>query len=106
MIILPLGLTSEEIRVLQEFRRLNAESLTAETIKALKHPSGVTGDAPAVSLADKGWLTIDGPRENYALTEKSREFLAIEAKPMFEEAPSGPSQTAVSAAENPQADGV
>jgi hypothetical protein len=94
MIILPAGLTSEEIRVLQEFRRLNAEALPAEKIKALKHPSGQGGEAPAVSLADKAWLEIDGPRENYTLTAKAKEFLSHDPKPMFEEA-SGPGDTEV-----------
>ena len=105
MIILPHGLTSEEIRVLQEFRRLNADSLPVERIKSLKHPAGPGGEAPAVSLADKGWLEIDGPRENYTVTQRAKDFLAIDPKPMHEEAP-GPSDAAVSAAENPQADGV
>jgi hypothetical protein len=105
MIILPLGLTSEEIRVLQEFRRLNAETLPVDRIKAIKHPAGAGGEAPAVSLTDKGWLEVDGPRENFTLTQKAKDFLAIDAKPLFEEAP-GPSDAAASAAENPQADGV
>lgn len=104
-IILPLGLTSEEIRVLQEFRRLNVDTLPVETIKALKHPAGPGGEAPAVSLADKGWLEVDGPRENFTLTQKAKDFLAIDAKPMFEETP-GPSKAAASAAETPQEDGV
>lgn len=96
MIILPLGLTSEEIRVLQEFRRLNAEALPVETIKALKHPAGPGGEAPAISLADKGWLEIDGPRENYTLTAKAKEFLSHDPKPMYEDA-SGPDDAAADA---------
>jgi hypothetical protein len=87
MIILPLDLTSEEIRVLQEFRRLNAETLGLETIKALKHPTGPAGEAPALSLAEKGWLETDGSRAQFTLLPKAKDFLAIDAKPMFEEAP-------------------
>lgn len=100
-IILPHGLTTTEIRVLQEFRRLNAESLPLDTIKAIKHPSG-GGEAPAASLAEKGFLETNGSRESFALTQKGREFLAIEAKPLVEET----SQAAASADENPDADGV
>lgn len=102
MIVLPLGLTSEEIRVLQEFRRLNAEALSLEKIKALKHPAGPGGEAPAVALADKGWLEIDATRENYALTQKAKDFLAIDPKPMYEET----AAVAVSPATDAQPDGV
>lgn len=105
MIILPLGLTSEEIRVLQEFRRLNAEALPLEKIKTLKHPAGPGGEAPAVALTDKGWLEIDAARENYALTQKAKDFLAIDAKPMYEES-AGAGDAADSAAANDQAGGV
>lgn len=98
-IILPNGLTSQEIRVLQEFRRLNAETLTADVIKGIKHPVG-GGEAPAQSLTAKGWLAVgDG---GFELTQKAKDFLAIDAKPMIEET----SSAAASAAENPEADGV
>jgi hypothetical protein len=83
-IIMPNGLTSQEIRVLQEFRRLNAESLTLEQIKAIKHPAG-GGEAPAVSLVDKGWLATNGDKESFSVTQKAKDLLAIDPKPMFEE---------------------
>jgi len=83
MIILPNDLTSQEIRVLQEFRRLNLETMTTDQIKAIKHPTG-GGEQPAVGLVGKGWLTADPA--GYALTEKARTFLAVDARPMFEEA--------------------
>lgn len=83
MIILPNDLTSQEIRVLQEYRRLNLETMTPDQIKAIKHPAG-GGEQPAVGLVGKGWLTADS--EGYTLTEKARTFLAIDARPMFEEA--------------------
>ncbi len=98
-IILPHGLTSQEIRVLQEFRRLNAETLPLATITALKHPAG-GGEAPAVALVGKGFLTADA--ESYTVTQKGKDFLAIDAKPMFEET----GAAAASAAENPEADGA
>lgn len=100
-IILPNGLTTQEIRVLQEFRRLNAESLTLEQIKAIKHPSG-GGEAPAVSLVDKGWLETNENRESFGTTQKAKDFLATDAKPLVEET----SDAAASAAGNPEADGV
>jgi hypothetical protein len=83
MIILPNDLTSQEIRVLQEFRRLNLETMTPDQIKAIKHPAG-GGEQPAVGLVGKGWLTADS--DGYKLTEKARQFLAVDARPMFEEA--------------------
>ncbi len=98
-IILPLGLDSQEIRVLQEFRRLNTETLTAEQIKAIKHPAG-GGEAPAVTLVAKGFLTGNG--EGFTTTQRAKDFLAIDAKPLVEET----SAAAAAAAANPDADGV
>lgn len=82
MIILPHDLTSQEIRVLQEFRRLNAETMTSDQIKAIKHPTG-GGEQPAAALVGKGYLTADAG--GFTLTGKSKAFLAIDARPMFEE---------------------
>lgn len=79
------GMTPQEIRVLQEFRRVSAESLSADAIKAIKHPAG-GGDAPANSLISKGYLTASDGGSNFALTEKAKEFLAYDPKPEFEEA--------------------
>ena len=99
-IILPNGLTPQEIRVLQEFRRLNAETLALDTIKAIKHPAG-GGEAPAVSLAGKGYLVAT--EGGFAVTQPAKDFLAIDAKPEIEET----SETAASAAAaGPDADGV
>ena len=80
-IILPFPLTVQEMRVLQEFRRVAGESLTPEAVKAIKHPVG-GGEPPAQSLVSKGFLVLEAG--NYVLTEKAKEFLAIDAKPMFE----------------------
>lgn len=98
-IILPNGLTSAEIRTLQEFRRLNAETLSIDQIKALKHPAG-GGEASAASLVSKGFLAAGDT--GFSITEKGKEFLAIEAKPMVEET----SEAAASAAADPDTDGV
>jgi hypothetical protein len=79
------GMTEQEIRVLQEFRRMAAESLGVDAIKAIKHPAG-GGEAPAFSLVDKGFLTTDAARENFTLTQKAKDFLSYDPKPEFEEA--------------------
>ena len=82
MIILPHDLTTQEIRVLQEFRRLNLETMTPEQIKAIKHPAG-GGEQPAAALVGKGYLTADAG--GFTQTGKAKAFLAIDAKPMFED---------------------
>lgn len=82
-IVLPYDLTIQEMRVLQEYKRLNAESLPLATIKAIRHPSG-GGDAPALSLVGKGYLAADGANETFALTQKARDFLTIQAVPESE----------------------
>jgi hypothetical protein len=87
------GMTEQEIRVLQEFRRMAAETLGIDAIKAIKHPAG-GGEGPALSLVDKGFLTADAARENFTLTQKAKDFLSYDPKPEFEEVGVG---TAVSA---------
>jgi hypothetical protein len=82
-IVLPFPLTVQEMRVLQEFRRLAADTLTIETIRAIKHPAG-GGDAPAFSLVSKGFLTADEGKVSFTLTSKAKEFLAIDYKPEHE----------------------
>jgi hypothetical protein len=71
------------MRVLQEFRRIAADAMPIAAIKTIKHPAG-GGEAPALSLVDKGYLTPDAERQNFALTEKAKTFLAIDAKPATE----------------------
>ena len=100
-IILPHGLTAPELRVLQEFRRTNSETMTVDAIKAIKHPAG-GGEAPAVSLVSKGYLTAAADNGGYAVTQKAKDLLAIDPVPLVE----GTSDAAASAAENPDADGV
>ncbi len=78
------GMTEQEIRVLQEYRRVGTESLTIAAITAIKHPAG-GGESPALSLVEKGFLTTDAARENFALTPKAKEFLSYDPKPEFEE---------------------
>jgi len=78
------GMTAQEIRVLQEFRRVVSDTLSLAAINAIKHPSG-GGDAPAFALVAKGYLTVDDGRESFVLTQKARDFLAYDPKPEFEE---------------------
>lgn len=76
-------MTPQEIRVLQEFRRIEAETMSLGAIKSIKHPAE-GGQAPAFSLVEKGYLTTDGDRQMFSLTDRAKEFLAIEAKPEVE----------------------
>jgi hypothetical protein len=85
------GMTPQEIRVLQEFRRMTTETMAQAAIKAIKHPVG-GGDAPALSLIQKGYLTADDARQNFTLTAKAKEFLAYDPKPEFEEASASASE--------------
>jgi len=78
------GMTEQEIRVLQEYRRVAAETLDLAAIKAIKHPAG-GGEAPARSLVAKGYLTPSADGQSFALTELAREFLAFDPKPEYEE---------------------
>lgn len=82
------GMTEQEIRVLQEYRRLTIDSLPLTAIKAIKHPAG-GGEAPALSLVQKGFLTTDDTRQTFTLTAKAKDFLAFDPKPEFEEAAAG-----------------
>lgn len=93
-IIMSQPLTTQEMRVLQEYRRINAQTMSIDAIKAIKHPSG-GGEAPAVSLVAKGYLNADATGQNFALTQKAKDFLAIDVKPEFE----GSSSDAAEAAE-------
>ena len=79
------GMTPQEIRVLQEFRRLTVETMPLATIKAIKHPVG-GGEAPAFSLVQKGYLTTEETRQSFTLTQKAKDFLVYDPKPEFEEA--------------------
>ena len=82
------GMSAEEIRVLQEFRRVTSGTLTIAVIKAIKHPTG-GGEAPAFALVAKGYLTVDDGKESFTLTQKAKDFLAYDPKPEFEESAAG-----------------
>ena len=82
-IIMSQPFTAQEMRVLQEYRRINSQTTSLEAIKAIKHPAG-GGEAPAVSLVDRGYLTADATAQNFTLTHKAKDFLAIDVKPDVE----------------------
>jgi hypothetical protein len=82
-IIMSQPLTTQEMRVLQEYRRISAQTMSIDAIKAIKHPAG-GGEAPAVSLVEKGFLDADAGALNFTLTQKAKDFLAIDVKPEFE----------------------
>ena len=79
-IVLPFQLTIQEMRVLQEFRRIGAEAMPLSAIQAIKHPAPPTTDL-AQSLVAKGYLVFDGEAQGFSLTETAKEFLAIDARP-------------------------
>ncbi len=85
------GMTPQEIRLLQEYRRVAAETMPLTAIKAIKHPVG-GGEDPALSLVQKGYLTPDDGRQNFTLTPKGKEFLAYDPKPEFEEGSAAPAE--------------
>lgn len=81
-IILTHPMTTQEIRVLQEFRRTTKETLSADAIRSIRHPVDPVGD-PALALVEKGYLTEEAAGA-FALTQKGKDFLAIDVKPEFE----------------------
>jgi hypothetical protein len=76
--ILPDGLTPQEIRVLQEFRRTAQDSMTPEQVAGIRHPAG-GGEGFAQRLVEKGYLSAGDP--GYTLTERGKGFLDREVKP-------------------------
>lgn len=78
---LPIGLTPQQIRVLQEFRRKSQDRLTPDEVNAIHHPSGGGGEEPARQLVASGWLASSG--EGFDLTDRAREFLARPAVPLY-----------------------
>jgi hypothetical protein len=84
-IILSHPMTPQEIRVLQEYRRISAETIAIADLNAVKHPVSA-GEAPILSLVEKGYLVADEGREKFTLTAKAHEFLALDPKPMAEDA--------------------
>ncbi|MEO7133400.1 MAG: hypothetical protein ABI024_04190 [Vicinamibacterales bacterium] len=78
-IILPFDITVDEMRVLQEYRRIATESMALEAIAAIRHPTGPGGEAAAEGLALKGYLRKEPGA--YVLTARGQAFLVIDAKP-------------------------
>ncbi|HXI11877.1 MAG TPA: hypothetical protein VNM92_04440 [Thermoanaerobaculia bacterium] len=77
--VLSLGLTTQEIRVLQEFRRLGKDALSSAEIQAIKHPV-TAAEKPEMSLLSKGYLTA-GEAESFSLTPRADPLLAYNPVP-------------------------
>jgi hypothetical protein len=77
------GLSAQEIRVLQELRRVGGDTMSLAAIKAIRHPVG-GGEAPALRLVERRYLAADAARENFTLTPEGKEFLAYDPKPEVE----------------------
>lgn len=82
---LPNGLTPQELRVLQEFRRVEKDELNEDEINGIKHPHG-GGLEPARSLLQKGWLKGAAEGAGFALTERAKALLAVKPAPAGAEA--------------------
>jgi len=80
--VLTLGLTTQEIRVLQEFRRLGKDALTSAEIGAIKHPFPAE-EGPERSLLSKGYLTA-GETDSFALTPLADPLLSYNPVPEYE----------------------
>jgi hypothetical protein len=80
---LPEGLTAQQIRVLQEFRRMSKETLSVEEVNGIRHPTD-GGVAPAQELAASGYLSAATDGTTFSLTEKAKELLALDWKPYSE----------------------
>ncbi|MBI2212466.1 MAG: hypothetical protein HYU52_02375 [Acidobacteria bacterium] len=77
---LPQGLTPQELRVLQEFRRVAQEELTEAEICGIKHPDG-GGIEPARSLLAKGYLEPASEGAGFRLTDRAKALLALKPAP-------------------------
>lgn len=77
---LPNGLSPQEIRVLQEFRRTEKDELTEEEIIGIKHPGG-GGIETARTLLAKGFLAAAPEGSGYCLTDRARTLLAAKPAP-------------------------
>lgn len=86
-IVLPFPLTIQEIRVLQEYRRVGAETLSGEAIRGIKHPGG-SGEDLISSLLGKGFVTAAPGGSGFSLTDAGKALLARDVRPGGEE--SGP----------------
>lgn len=88
-IILSHPMTSQEIRVLQEYRRINSDTMALPAIQAIKQPDG-GGALPLSTLVQKGYLDTDASGQTFTLTAKGKEFLSHDIKPGVEETGASP----------------
>lgn len=79
---LPHGLRADEIRILQEFRRVGRGELSRAEIDAIRHPAG-GGEEALKALITKGFIEGAGG-EAYRLLGKGEELLRIDSVPLSE----------------------
>ena len=77
---IPDGMSPPEIRILQEFRRLEAEDMALATIREIKHPVAVD-DAAVLELEKRGMVASSEDGSSFRLTESGETFLARPAEP-------------------------
>lgn len=80
MIELPHALTAGEIRLLQEYRRLERQQMSRAEMSQIIHPARPAED-PAAALTAKGFLALADDGEVYVLTERATEFLSYNPAP-------------------------
>lgn len=90
---LPNGFRPEELRILQEYRRLGKKSMTREQIDAIRHPASAEGAVEG--LLEKGFLVPSGAEGEYELTASADELLAVEPVPEWEPVVAGKAEEAL-----------
>ena len=75
---LPHGMTTQAIRLMQEFKRSKVEELAADAISEIQHPAG-SKDDPAQMLVEKGFIAAT--ESGFALTEQGKAFLEKDPVP-------------------------
>ena len=82
MVKLPDGLRPDQIRILQEFRRLKRREMSRPEIRAIKHPVGGGEDA-LDGLVARHYLTKTD-QDTYLLAEEGDRLLKIDFLPYYE----------------------
>jgi len=77
---MPIGLTAPEIRILQEFRRLETKEMALDAVRQIKHPTKAPDEA-LDRLLDAGFLNVSEDKSTYRLTETAESLLARPCEP-------------------------
>lgn len=79
---LPGGLRADELRILQEFRRLGRREMARTDIQAIRHPAG-GGPEAIEGLLTKGYLSKT-QEDVFVLDAKADELFAFQPMPYYE----------------------